>query len=133
MLPVSHLSSFEDTKLLQVDEFGGFDPICILNYDKDSIFFYLTSTTFKWKLTNFTVKFNKLQIDQKCLEVSSQTKEFDVDEQSLFMINTKNYFLDLFAKTYDRNFTVNIEFQKDAKQKCGSSFTFSLPVFTKQA
>lgn len=133
MLPVSHLSSFEDAKLLQVNEFGGFEPMCILKYDKDFIYFHLTSSTFKWELTNFTAKFNKLQINQKCLEVSMQIKVYDVDKQALLMINTKNIYMDLFAKTYDRNFEVNIEFLKDDKHKCGSLFSFSLPVFAKQA
>lgn len=112
--------------------FGGFDPICILKYSKDSIHFHLTSNTFKWTLTKITVTFKETKVDQKYLEVSKQTKQFNVDEEALLMINTKNIFLDLFSDTHDRKFTVVMEFVKNSNQKCISTFMFPLPVIRKQ-
>lgn len=126
------MSSYEGKKLLEIKTFGGFDPICILKYAKDSIHFHLTSTEFQWTLTSFTVKFKELKVEQKCLEVYGQTKQFDDNEQALMMINIKNIFLDLYSETNDRKFTVVLEFLKDNKQKCISTFAFLLPVIPKQ-
>ncbi|CAO1441395.1 unnamed protein product, partial [Diamesa tonsa] len=132
LLPVSHVSSYEGKKLLEIGMFGGFDPICILQYSKDSIHFHLTSNTFKWTLTKITVTFKETKVDQKYLEVSKPTKQFNVDEEALLMINTKNIFLDLFSDTHDRKFTVVMEFLKNSNQKCISTFMFPLPVIRKQ-
>ena len=131
-LPVSHVSSYEDNELLEIES-GGFVSNCVLKHAKETIRFYITSTAFKWELTDIKVKFKRYEIDESCLEVDNPTGEFDAEEQAMIMINIKNTSLDFFADTNDRIFTVSIEFIKDAEHECTTEFLITLPIIPKQS
>lgn len=124
--------SYEDSKLLAIRTFGDFETNCVLKYAQDTICFNLTSSTFKWILTDIKVKFKELEIGKRNLVINEPTKRFDIDDQATITINIKNTFLDLFATTDDRTFVVVVNFKKGAKHQCTSTFKFSLPIIPKQ-